>query len=74
MKPASTLLLIYLGYAAGSLQVLAFKDKYEILGILLAVSIVLVVIAGAVHGARKPVRTIPKRASRVARRNVRVAR
>ena len=74
MKTA--ILLIYLGYAAGSLQVLAFRDKFEILGILLAVSIALVVIAGAVHGARgkKQTRTIPRRASRVARRNVRIAR
>jgi len=54
----------------------AFKDKYEILGILLAISIALVIIAGAAHGARgkKQTRTIPRRASRVARRNVRIAR
>ena len=66
MRPVTAILFIYLGYAAGSLQVLAFKDRYEILGILLAVSILLVIIAGAVHGARggkKQTRTIPKRAS-----------
>jgi hypothetical protein len=61
MRPATAILFLYIGYAGGSLQVLAFKDKFETLGILLAVSIMLVVIAGAVHGARgkKQHRTIP---------------
>jgi hypothetical protein len=66
MRPATIILFIYIGYAAGSLQVLAFKDKFEIIGVLLVVSIVLVIIAGAVHGGQakgKQARTIPKRAS-----------
>jgi hypothetical protein len=62
VRPVAAILFLYLGYAGGSLQVLAFRDKFEILGVLLAVSIILVCIAGAVHGGRggKKTRTIPR--------------
>jgi membrane protein DedA with SNARE-associated domain len=77
VRPVAAILFVYLGYAAGSLQVLAFKDKFEILGILLAVSILLVIIAGAVHGGQakgKQTRTIPRRSSAKNRSKAAVAR
>jgi hypothetical protein len=48
MKPAAYFLCTYVGFAAGSLQVLAFKDRWEGLGVLILITIILL-IASMVH-------------------------
>ena len=73
MRPAAYLLCAYIGYAAGSLQVLAFKDRLEVLGILILVTIVALIVLGTKTSMRmqqpvKKSKAIPKRAS-VARRS-----
>ena len=69
VKPAACILCTYVGFIAGSLQAMALPDKWEGLGVVLLVTIILV-IAGMVHtrGKRKPgkVKTnkaIPRRSS-----------
>jgi hypothetical protein len=61
MKHTSHLLLLYIGFVVGSLQVLAFSNKWEGLGVVILVTIILL-IAGATH-ARGQSKPIQKRAS-----------
>jgi len=65
VRPATATILIYIGYAIGSLQILAFKDKYGVLGVLLGVSILLIIVAGVANSrqGRKPSKAIPRRSS-----------
>jgi len=64
VRPATAIILLYVGYAAGSLQVLAFKDMHEVLGVLVGISILLVIVAGVMNSRQaKQTRTIPKRSS-----------
>ena len=58
------LLMLYVGFVAGSLQVLAFSDKWEVLGVLLLVTIILIFILGAMsQRPAKKGKAIPRRAS-----------
>ena len=61
---AAYLLMLYIGFVAGSLQVLTFKDKYEVLGVLLLVTIILIFILGTMsQRPAKKGKTIPRRTS-----------
>jgi membrane protein DedA with SNARE-associated domain len=62
MKHISHLLLLYIGFVAGSLQVLAFTNKWEGLGVVILVTIILL-IAGATHARWQSSKPIPKRGS-----------
>jgi hypothetical protein len=63
MKPASHLLCTYVGFVIGSLQVLAFPNKWEGLGVVFLVTIILL-IAGITHArGREVAKPIKKRAS-----------
>jgi len=62
MKLTVSLLCTYIGFVAGSLQVLAFTDKWAVLGVVLLVTIVLVVTAIVISQrpqGRKQAKTIP---------------
>jgi hypothetical protein len=64
VKAVIAILWLYIGFVAGSLQVLAFSDKWEVLGVVILVTIILGSIA--VMRTQRPVKkpkTIPRRAS-----------
>ncbi len=68
MRLATAILMLYIGFVAGSLQVLAFKDRWEVLGVVVGITILAIFIMGMRTSMRmKPVkkkpRTIPRRAS-----------
>lgn len=61
MRLAASILLLYVGFTAGSLQVLAFPDRWEGLGVLILITIILL-IASMVHVRHsKPQKAIPKK-------------
>jgi len=72
---AAYLLMLYIGFVAGSLQVLTFKDKWEVLGVLLLVTIILIFILGVMsQRPQKKPKPLPKRANVARPRNVKVVR
>lgn len=61
MRPIIAMLFTYIGFTAASLEVLVFKDKYEVLGVLIAVTIALIIV-GMVHARhKKPQKGIPRK-------------
>jgi uncharacterized membrane protein (UPF0136 family) len=66
MKPAH-LLCVYIGFVGGSLQVLAFPNRWEGLGVVILVTIVLLIaFMVRARGAKKPVKPVQS----LRRRNV----
>jgi hypothetical protein len=61
MKPAVSILLLYVGFTAGSLQVLAFKDRWEGLGVLIGVTMILLIVGMVSTRAKKPTKAMPKK-------------
>jgi hypothetical protein len=67
MKHVSHLLLLYIGFVVGSLQVLAFSNKWEGLGVVILVTIILL-IAGMTHAREKKMKPLKKRATVIRKR------
>ncbi len=61
MKPAPSLLFTYIGFVAGSLQVLAFHEKWEGLGVLILITIVLIITCMVYVRHSKPTKAIPRK-------------
>jgi ABC-type transport system involved in cytochrome bd biosynthesis fused ATPase/permease subunit len=55
------LLCTYIGFVAGSLQVLAFADKWYGLGVLILITIILIIVCMVHARHSKPTKAIPKK-------------
>jgi hypothetical protein len=67
VKPVASILLLYTGFVAGSLQAMAFPDRMEGIGVILLVTIALIIVGIAhVRSKRKvkPNKTMPKRSEK----------
>jgi hypothetical protein len=67
MKHVSHLLLLYIGFVIGSLQVLSFPNKWEGLGVVLLITIILL-IAAMTHVKEKKMKPLKKRATVIRKR------
>lgn len=74
MRPAIYILFTYIGFVAGSLQVLAFSDKWEVLGVVILVTIIMgsIAVMRTQRPQKKP-KAIPRRASVARNRSAKVS-
>lgn len=69
MKLTASILLLYVGFIAGSLQAMAFPDKWEGLGVIIMVTIILLIAGIARARSKRKVKPIKKRSSVVRKRS-----